>query len=117
MSVRAMQLAEVVGERTDVSACASSHHKASHRTFHTRKPKLEYFHFDRLEIHRLVFSSQLMRRCSANFLGGKRRRRLLNISDKLRREGSNLFRIKGRRRIRTEWLSVRVVCISGKTKP
>ncbi len=102
MRIRSMQLAQIVCERSYVRAGATFHHKASYRSLHAREPKLEYFHLDRLEIYRLVFSSQLMRRRSANFLGGKGRRRLLNISDKLRRKGSNLFRIKGRRRIRTE---------------
>jgi hypothetical protein len=42
---------------------------------------------------------------------------LLNVSDELRRQRSDLFRVKRRRRIWAERLSIRVIRVGGKTEP
>src|SRR5215469_10278611 len=112
-----MLLAEVMCQRANVCASSALNHEVRYRSFHFREPKLENFHFDRLETHRLVFACQLVSRSSVNFLGGKRWRNLLYVADKLRCQSLDLICIEDRVWVRTQWLAIGVVSISGKTKP
>ena len=108
---RSLQLSQVVRERSNVRARPAFHRKARGGSFHTREPEFVHFHLDGIELHRLVFSREFVRGTPVDFLRRKRRRHLLNFPDETVGERLNRLRIKRRRGIFAERVSIGVVCV------
>src|ERR1700678_138362 len=116
MCSRAMHLAYIESKGPYIGSRAAFDVESGRGAVDPRHLELEYLHFGRFEIHWFVFSRKLMGRSAVNFLRGIRRRNLLNLSQKLRGEGGDLFGAQCRGGVWSERFAVGVVSIRFKSE-
>src|SRR2546422_5603949 len=98
-----------MSQGTDVRAGRTLNEEAREAAFDLLELVLVDFHFDWLQLNRLLFPGQFIGRTPSHFLRGERWRLLLESAGAFRRQTLEHACIQHWRSVRPEWFAVRVV--------